>query len=182
MSGGLRRLVGGGYIDRLRSVAPRWVVEVVVTFTCVGLAALSRLVLDMISPGALAFGLVYPIALLATLIAGWRSGVLSLLIAGLGSWYFVMPPRMGFKLLNFQAGVDVVAFFVTGGCVVLLAAVVMSELQARIADQAVMRHEVDHRVKNNFQMILGVLEMQAARAADPELRAALADTAAPQSG
>ena len=77
---------------------------------------------------------------------------------------------------------NVIAFFVTGGCVVLLASVVMSELQARIADYAVMRNEVDHRVKNNFQMILGLLEMQAARAADPELKAALRDTAARISG
>ena len=44
-------------------------------------------------------------------------------------------------------------------------------LQARIADYAVMRNEVDHRVKNNFQMILGLLEMQAARAAEAASRA-----------
>ncbi len=182
MSGGLRRLVGGGYIDRLRTVAPTWVVEVVVAFTCVGLSVLCRALLDLISPGALAFGLVYPIVLLATLIAGWRSGVLTLLISGFGSWFFVMSPRMSFAVPDFQTGVNIAAFFATGGCMVLLAAVVMSELRARIADYAVMRHEVDHRVKNNFQMILGLIEMQAARAADPELKAALADTAARISG
>ena len=177
MSGGLSRLLGGGFIDRLRAVAPLWAVEGVVAFTCVGLSLLFRVLLDLISPGALAFGLVYPTVLLATLVAGWRSGVLTLLIAGVGSWYFVMPPRMSFAVPNFATGVDIAAFFVTGGCVVLLAAVVMSELRARIADYAVMRHEVDHRVKNNFQMILGVIEMQAARAGDPELKAALSDTA-----
>ena len=182
MSGGLRRLVGGGYVDRLRTVAPRWVIEVAVALCCVALSALCRVLLNLISPGALPFGLIYPIALLATLVAGWRSGALALLLAGLGSWYFVMPPQMSFAVPTFQAGVNIVGFFITGGVVVLLAAFVMSELQARIADYAVMRNEVDHRVKNNFQMILGLLEMQAARASDPELRSALSDTAARISG
>ena len=174
--------MGGGTIDRLRTIAPRWVVEIAVALCCVALSAVCRVLLDLVSPGALAFGLIYPIALLATLIAGWRSGALTLLLAGLGAWYFVMPPRMGFAVVNFQAGVNIVALFITGGCVVLLAAFVMSELQARIADAAVMRNEVDHRVKNNFQMILGLLEMQAARASDPELKSALSDTAARISG
>lgn len=182
MSGGLRRLVGGGSIDRLRTIAPPWVVEVAIALACVALSALCRVLLNLISPGALAFGLIYPIALLATLVAGWRSGALTLLLAGIGSWYFVLPPPMTFKVANLQTGVNIVGFFITGGCVVLLAAFVMSELRARIADAAVMRNEVDHRVKNNFQMILGLLEMQAARASDPELKSALTDTAARISG
>ena len=57
MSGGLSRLLGGGFIDRLRAVAPLWAVEGVVAFTCVGLSLLFRVLLDLISPGALAFGL-----------------------------------------------------------------------------------------------------------------------------
>ena len=182
MSGGLRRLVGGGDIDRLRTIAPRWVVEVVVALCCVALSAVCRVLLNLISPGALPFGLIYPIVLLATLIAGWRSGVLTLLVAGVGAWYFVMPPLMSFAVPNFQTGANILGFFVTGGIVVLLAAFVMSELQSRITDFAVMRHEVDHRVKNNFQMILGLLEMQAARASDPVLKAALSDTATRISG
>ena len=177
MSGGLRRLVGGAFVDQLRPVAPRWVVEVAVALACVALSALGRVLLNLISPGVLAFGLIYPIALLATVIAGWRSGVLTVLLAGVGSWYFVLPPRMSFAIADFATGVELVAFFITAGCVVLLASFVMSELQARISDYAMMRREVDHRVKNNFQMILGLLEMQAARAADPELARALSGAA-----
>ena len=174
--------MGGGYIDRLRTIAPTWVVEVVVALCCVALSAVFRVLLNLISPGALPFGLIYPIILLATLVAGWRSGVLTMVVAGLGSWYFVMPPQMSFAVPTFQTGVNIVGFFVTGGVVALLAASVTSELQARITDYAVMRHEVDHRVKNNFQMILGLLEMQAARATDPALKSALSDTATRISG
>jgi len=182
LSGGLRRLVGGGHIDRLRGYAPRWAVEVGVAFSCVALSGVCRVLLDLFHPGALAFGLVYPIILLATLIAGWRAGGLTLILAGLGAWYFVLPPRMSFTVPDYATWVNIVAFFITGAFVVLLAAVVMAELQARIADHAVMRNELDHRVKNNYQLILGLLDMQAARAVDPDLKTALTDTAARISG
>jgi two-component sensor histidine kinase len=182
MSGGLRKLISGAYLERLRTVAPRWVVEGVVALCCVALSALLRVILDQFSPGALAFGLIYPIALLATLVAGWRSGALTLIMAGLGAWYFVMPPRMSFALKDVDSAVNVVAFFVTGGAVVLLTSIVMAELQARIDEHKVMRREADHRVKNNFQMVLSILELQAARSSDPVFKTAMTDAAARVAG
>jgi two-component sensor histidine kinase len=180
--GAMRKFLGGAYTERLQAVAPRWLIEVAVALICVALSGLFRVLVDLVAPGALAFGLVYPIVLLATLIAGWRSGALTLLIAGVGAWYFVMPPRMSFRVADFTTGVNIIAFFVTGGVVVILAAFVMAELRARIAEYEVMRREVDHRVKNNFQMILGLLEMQANRATDPELKDALSGAATRISG
>jgi two-component sensor histidine kinase len=182
MSGGLRKLISGAYLERVRAILPRWVVEVVVALCCVTLSAVFRVLLDQISPGALAFGLIYPIALLATLVAGWRSGVLTLVVAGAGAWYFVMPPKMSFAVKDFASGVNVVAFFISGGVVVLLTSIVMAELQARIDEHKVMRREADHRVKNNFQMVLSILELQAARSADPAFKAAMTDASSRVAG
>ena len=48
------------------------------------------------------------------------------------------------------------------------------ELRAALAAQTMLVHEVDHRVKNNIQMISALLSMQAAAIKDPDSRASLA--------
>ena len=47
------------------------------------------------------------------------------------------------------------------------------ELQVALATQTMLVHEVDHRVKNNIQMISALLSMQAAAIQDPAARASL---------
>ena len=47
------------------------------------------------------------------------------------------------------------------------------ELQEALATQTMLVHEVDHRVKNNIQMISALLSMQAAAIQDPAARASL---------
>ena len=47
------------------------------------------------------------------------------------------------------------------------------ELQEALAAQTMLVHEVDHRVKNNIQMISALLSMQTAAIPDPSIRVAL---------
>ena len=47
------------------------------------------------------------------------------------------------------------------------------ELREALANQTMLVHEVDHRVKNNIQMISALLSMQAAAIQDPAARASL---------
>lgn len=48
-------------------------------------------------------------------------------------------------------------------------------LDAAIARNAALLHEVDHRVKNNLQLIASLLVLQSRREDDPKVRAALSD-------
>lgn len=173
----MRRLIGGDWVRRAAGVAPSWSIELGVTLMCIGLSGLARVVLDQFAPGALPFGLVYPVALLATLLAGWRAGLATLIVAGVGAWYFVLPPRFSFALTDHLMAVNVGAFFVSGAVEVALAAIMMAELQTRLAERDLLLREVDHRVKNNFQMVVSLLELQAFKAEDPALKAGLADAA-----
>jgi len=173
----MRRLIGGDWKRRAEAISPGWVIELAVTLMCIGLSGLLRVLLDVLAPGALPFGLVYPVALLATLLAGWRAGLATLLTAGLAAWYFVLPPRFSFALNDHATAVSVAAFFVSGAIEVALAAAMMSELQARLAERDLLLREVDHRVKNNFQMVVSLLELQAFKAEDPALKAGLSDAA-----
>jgi two-component sensor histidine kinase len=48
-----------------------------------------------------------------------------------------------------------------------------AELQAALDQRSTLLHELDHRVKNNLQLISSLMLMQARRAADPAVRDAL---------
>ena len=54
---------------------PTWVNEWVCAGVCVALAGLLRLVVDLLVPTTAPFVFLFPAVLLATLAAGWRSGV-----------------------------------------------------------------------------------------------------------
>jgi len=47
------------------------------------------------------------------------------------------------------------------------------DLRAALEQKSALLHELDHRVKNNLQLISSLMLMQARRARDPEVRAAL---------
>ncbi|MFX8672467.1 hypothetical protein ABTM23_19550, partial [Acinetobacter baumannii] len=53
------------------------------------------------------YALSYPAALVATLLTGWRGGVLCLAMCQLGAWYFFVPGH-GFTLASVSLGVGLV--------------------------------------------------------------------------
>ncbi len=82
----MRRLVTVDLRRRLRGLGPDWLVAAGVSAACLAVSAAVRFAIDRFAPGALAFGMIYPICLLATLLAGWRAGLLTLVVAGLPAW------------------------------------------------------------------------------------------------
>src|ERR1700742_4273986 len=106
---------------RLRALGPPWVVDMGVAMACLAISVVVRLVVDQISPGALSLGIIYPICLLATLLAGWRAGVITLALGGLFSWYFVLNQGHGFHLADLKAKTNVALFFLTALLIIFLA-------------------------------------------------------------
>jgi two-component sensor histidine kinase len=158
---------------RLRSLGPEWVVAAGVALLCLALAAVARLAIDLVSPGALTFGFIYPICLLATLLAGWRAGLLTLVVAGLMAWYFVLNRGHGFGLADFKSQTNVALFFLTAAMVVFLADQAVIEQDKGLSDRELLIEEINHRTKNNFQTVISLLELQARRAADPVVASAM---------
>ena len=157
---------------RLRGIGPAWMVEPAVALGCVALTAVSRVAIDMIAPGALALGMIYPCCLLATLLAGWRSGVLTLLIAGVLSWYFVLNPGH-FSLPDLKTRASLVLFFLTAGFIIFLADQAVSEQDRALGERELLIEEINHRTKNNFQLVISLLELQARRSDEAAVKEAL---------
>ncbi len=150
---------------------------IVVAASFVGLrAAMTPLVGDM-AP----FAFVFLAMVLATLVAGWRSGLVSLVL-GIGLiWYFVLEPRGTFAVTP-RSAISLSFAIVTAGLTLLALYLYQREVRAGEIERArrinFLSHalrEMDHRTKNNFQIVMSLLQLQANRSANPEAKAALGE-------
>lgn len=163
---------------RFRSLRPEVLRVAVVTLSCMALSVLMRLLIDQLAPGAMPFGVVFFVSVLATLLGGWRPGLLTLVGTGVLSWWAVLPPRFSFAISAPEGGVILAMFFAMASLLVLIAHQLVAEQDQAVAERDLLLDEINHRVKNNFQTVVSLLEMQARRAPDPAVRAAIEAAAA----
>jgi two-component sensor histidine kinase len=179
----MRRLLRSNLAERLSRRMPRRLTEVLVavaaTAVFVGLRIAAGPWLGDIAP--------FPLAILAVvvsaLVAGWRSGALSMVLGLLLTWYFVIPPTMSFALEKPEARGLIIG--AAAQAVILFAlALYQREVRAGQVDRArrinFLAHalrEMDHRTKNNFQIVTSLLTLQATRSGNEEVRAALGEAA-----
>lgn len=168
--------------SRLSPTLPRWATEVLCALACVMLAGILRLTVNLFTPFAAPFVFVFPVTLLATLLAGWRSGVLCLLLLLVSVWWLVIPPAGEFGPLSRP---DAAALVLNGlSCLVVVMVAqgfraashaAAAARNAKVEERDLLLRELDHRMKNNFQLVAALLDLQRRRAAQPETADALAD-------
>jgi two-component sensor histidine kinase len=181
-------MVWRGFLDlpgELEGKLPRIVTEIIVALAAIALAVGGRLILDQLIPGIVPFALTFPVVAAATLIAGRRAGAITIVGCQLLVWYAVMPPQRSFA---FESPAQAVSLFLaTASQVVMLLAIgayrgmtgrLESESRQRIDDLSLALREIDHRTKNNFQLAVGLLEIQGRNSEDEALRSALNRAAA----
>lgn len=175
--GGMQRL---SEIDlpALAPNAPRWVIDVITALICLGLMVVVRIIVQMFAPGAAPFGLLFPFALIATLLSGWRAGALAFYGGGLTAWYYVWPPT-GFGLPEPIYALHLIVIAASGALMLGVAQVFRdsakragAERAAKLEERELLLRELNHRVANNFQMVGSLLQLQA-KGAQGEARAAL---------
>jgi two-component sensor histidine kinase len=166
--------------DRLAPVLPAWATRVLFAFVCLGVAGAARLAIDTVAPGAGPFALVYPAAIAATLFAGWQSGLITLAVALTYAWYFVLPLRGSFVLGGPGDSARLAVVVSAAALSVVMAGLFRRAVRrtaarndARIEERDLFLREIDHRVKNSFALVAGLLDMQRRRAADEPTREAL---------
>jgi len=124
----------------------------------------------------------FPAVVLATLLAGWRSGAVAVATAQLLVWYFLLPPVRSFQMPSPN---DVWGLGITTAVqLVLLAALGLYQREVREGQVERVRRinfgqhagdEMDHRTKNNFQIVTSMLTLQAGRSSHAEVKAALGE-------
>ena len=139
----------------------------------------ARLAVNLVAPGSAVFALVFPAIMLATLLAGWESGLLTALFS-IGYTFFVvyLPVTTARTVINPRLAVYAIG--ISAFLTVVLAEIfrravrrATSERDREIADRDLFLAEFDHRVKNNFTIVASLLDMQRRRVADPAVSDAL---------
>ncbi|MEO5866648.1 MAG: sensor histidine kinase [Sphingomonas sp.] len=164
--------------DRLAPAIPRVVTQLAVALLCAVAAEVLRMVINTVAPGAAMFALVFPAIMVATLFARWLSGALTATMS-IGYVYFVFfLPSVSPRAVN--PALSLFAIAVGAGLTVALAETfrrsvnrATRERDREIADRDLFLEEFDHRVKNNFTIVAGLLDMQRRRAGDPATAEAL---------
>jgi len=122
--------VGTGVFDRLSrmdiprrldAVAPRALTRFAVAFVLLGIVVVIRLAIDAAVPGVTPFALLFPAILLATILAGWMSGVLVMTMGGFLAWYMVLEPTRSFALAAAGEAVSLALYFVSASAIIAFA-------------------------------------------------------------
>jgi two-component sensor histidine kinase len=157
--------------DRLAPAIPRWATTAAVGLICAALAILIRAGLDIVSGGAGApFAFVYPATILAALFARWRAGAITAAVSITYAWFFWFPVRHSFRPAD-PEGAFAVVFIIVGAAMTIAISETFRraahrariERDREIADRDLLLDEFDHRVKNNFQIVASILEIQRRR-------------------
>jgi len=119
-------------------------------------------------------------AALATLLAGWRSGVIAVFIGQVLTWYFVVLPASSLALPTPDVRGGLVLSTIAELVTVLIIALYQREVdrssnererRLELLDDAL--REIDHRTTNNYQTVLALIDLQSRSATDEGVRAAL---------
>lgn len=180
----MRRLVTIDLPRRLSRRLPRPVTELAVgigvTAFFVGIRLAIAPLLGEVAPFAL--GIIAVV--FAALIGGWRSGLVSMVLGTTLIWYLVLPPVGTFQLQSASTALTLGAGTFTEGVILLALGVYQREVRAAQFERArrinYLGHalrEMDHRTKNNFQIVTSLLTLQASRSSSEEVKAALNEAA-----
>jgi len=160
--------------DRLAVLVPRWVTQLCVALLCAAGAGVIRAMLDGAAPGAAPFALVFPAVMLATLFGRWFAGLITAALTIGYAWFYLYPIVDSFAFVDRAGAVNVAvvtfATLITVAIGEIFSRAVRRATQERdreIADRDLFLAEFDHRVKNNFTIVAGLLDMQRRRATDP---------------
>jgi K+-sensing histidine kinase KdpD len=145
---------------------------------------LLRAALEPLTGDAAPYALSFLAVVLACLVAGWRSGLLALVLGQSLTWYLLVPPFGTVGLKEPAAGFSFLLATLSQALILLVISVYQREADAAEAEREsridFLGHalrEIDHRTSNNFQTITSLLLLQARQAGDPAVRAALRDAA-----
>jgi two-component sensor histidine kinase len=167
----------------LPSLAPKvppLIIDIATALFCFGVMATIRIVLQMVVPGSAPFALLYPFAVLATLLSSWRAGAITFYLGLIGAWYLVLP-EAGFELATRTDAARLVINALSGALILLIAHIYRdsarrgrAERAAKLEERDLLFRELNHRVNNNFAMVASLLQLQASRTQEPQAKAALA--------
>lgn len=167
--------------ERLGPTLPAWLTQIGVGLVASAAAGVVRLAVDFVAPGGAPFALIFPAILLATLFGRWFAGAVSATSGILFAWFYLFPIKYSFRFADEGGMLAIISVTVAAVITIAIAEVFRATARAatdardrEIADRDLFLAEFDHRMKNNFAIVAGLLDMQRRRAPDAGTAEALA--------
>jgi two-component sensor histidine kinase len=180
----LRRLVTTDLPRLLSRRLPRPVTELAVGIGITAFFVAVRLAIAPLLGEVAPFALGIVAVVIAALLGGWRSGLVSMVLGTALIWFLVLPPQLSFALESGSTALVLAAGTFTEAVILLALGLYQSEVRAgqlertrRINFLGHALKEMDHRTKNNFQIVTSLLTLQANRSPNEEVRDALNEAA-----
>lgn len=179
----MRRLVTIDLPRRWSRRLPKPVTELAIGVGVTALFVGARLAMSPLLGEVAPFALGIIAIVLAALLGGWRSGLVSLVLGTGLIWFLILPPERSFELETTSALTLAVGVF-TEAVILLALGLYQREVRAGELERArrinFLGHalkEMDHRTKNNFQIVTSLLTLQATRSGSEEVKSALNEAA-----
>lgn len=180
----IKRILRSRLPERLAGRLPPFLVEVAVGVGLALLLAAVRVALVPWTGEAAPYALVFAAVVGAAVLAGWRSGLIALVVGQALVWYFIMPVRSSFRIDDPALAVALVVATLAQLLILAIITLYQREVERaslRLASerdllQKALR-EIDHRTSNNYQTVLALVLAQANSAADVSVRDALQQVA-----
>jgi len=182
--GHLSRILRARLPERLAHRVPAPLVEIAVGVLAALVFLGVRIALLPLAGDRAPYAFVFLGIVVSAVIAGWRSGAVTLIAGQLLAWTVIASnPSLASASADDRLGGFIIATF-SQSVILLIIALYQHEVarnarerekRMELLDQA--RREIDHRAKNNYQTVLSLVELQAARAEDPATRDALRQVA-----
>jgi len=116
----------------------------------------------------------------ASVLAGWRSGLVALVLGQLLTWAVIVPPYPAVAVTDNEKLGGLVVATLSQLLVLLVIALYQREVDKGAAERErrmeLMTHalnEIDHRTRNNHQTVLALIHLQAQRSDQTEVKGAL---------
>jgi two-component sensor histidine kinase len=126
------------------------------------------------------YALNFVAVVLATVAAGWRGGLVALILSQLLIWYFVVPDRWSFGFQSSEIMIGFIVATISEALILVIMALYQREIDKGLAERerrmALMDHalnEIDHRTRNNHQTVLALIHLQAQRSSHDGVKEAL---------
>lgn len=160
--------------ERLSPTVPVWVTQAAVGLLSASAAWIVRMIFDIVAGGAAPFALIYPAIMLATLFARAPAGIVAAVVMIAYIKYYLYPVSHSFRFADTAGELAVAVVTATAILTIILAELFRRaarratlERDREIADRDLFLAEFDHRMKNNFAIVAGLLDMQRRRATEP---------------
>ncbi|NUT01433.1 MAG: sensor histidine kinase [Sphingomonas sp.] len=121
---------------------------------------------------------------LAALLAGWRSGLLALVIGQMLTWFAIVPPYFSIGVADRERLGGLLLATISQLLILLIIALYQREVDKGTVERErrvdLLNHalnEIDHRTRNNHQTVLALIHLQAQRSTDDGIKSALGQVA-----